>query len=180
MLEEIFEFNKKFVENRGYEKYIINKYFDKKIVIFFCMDICLIELLFVVLGIYNGDVKIIKNVGVVIFYFFGSVICSLLVVIIELGVEEVMVIVYFDCGVCYMNSDEMIIYMKKWGIKFEIIDMICYCGVDFNLWLGGFDDLVKFVRGMVCFIENYLFILKDVWVYGFIIDLLIGELMRVE
>ena len=32
MLEEILEFNKKFVENRGYEKYITNKYPDKKIV----------------------------------------------------------------------------------------------------------------------------------------------------
>lgn len=33
MLEEILEFNKKFVENRGYEKYITNKYPDKKIAI---------------------------------------------------------------------------------------------------------------------------------------------------
>lgn len=30
MLEEILEFNKKFVENKGYEKYITNKYPDNE------------------------------------------------------------------------------------------------------------------------------------------------------
>ena len=44
MLEEILEFNKKFVENRGYEKYITNKYPDKKIAILSCMDTRLTEL----------------------------------------------------------------------------------------------------------------------------------------
>ena len=43
MLEEILEFNKKFVENRGYEKYITNKYPDKKIAILSCMDTRLTE-----------------------------------------------------------------------------------------------------------------------------------------
>ncbi len=31
MIEDILEFNKKFVESKGYEKYITNKYPDKKI-----------------------------------------------------------------------------------------------------------------------------------------------------
>ena len=91
MLEEILEFNKKFVENKGYEKYITNKYPDKKIAILSCMDTRLTELLPAALGIHNGDVKIIKNAGAVISHPFGSVIRSLLVAIIELGVEEIMV-----------------------------------------------------------------------------------------
>ena len=124
MLEEILEFNKKFVENRGYEKYITNKYPDKKIAILSCMDTRLTELLPAALGIHNGDVKIIKNAGAVISHPFGSVIRSLLVAIIELGVEEVMVIAHSDCGACHMNSDEMIAHMKKRGIKSETIDMI--------------------------------------------------------
>ena len=33
MLDEILEFNKQFVANKGYEKYITNKYPDKKIAI---------------------------------------------------------------------------------------------------------------------------------------------------
>ncbi len=180
MLEEILEFNKKFVENRGYEKYITNKYPDKKIAILSCMDTRLTELLPAALGIHNGDVKIIKNAGAVISHPFGSVIRSLLVAIIELGVEEVMVIAHSDCGACHMNSDEMIAHMKKRGIKSETIDMIRYCGVDFNSWLGGFDDPVKSVRGTVRSIENHPLIPKDVRVHGFIINSLTGELTRVE
>lgn len=30
MIDDILEFNKKFVESKGYEKYITNKYPDKK------------------------------------------------------------------------------------------------------------------------------------------------------
>ena len=33
MLEEILAYNKQFVENKGYESYITNKYPDKKIVL---------------------------------------------------------------------------------------------------------------------------------------------------
>ena len=33
MLDEILAYNKQFVENKGYEKYITNKYPDKKIAI---------------------------------------------------------------------------------------------------------------------------------------------------
>lgn len=164
----------------GYEKYITNKYPDKKIAILSCMDTRLTELLPAALGIHNGDVKIIKNAGAVISHPFGSVIRSLLVAIIELGVEEVMVIAHSDCGACHMNSDEMIAHMKKRGIKSETIDMIRYCGVDFNSWLGGFDDPVKSVRGTVRSIENHPLIPKDVRVHGFIIDSLTGELTRVE
>ena len=38
MLDEILAYNKQFVENKGYEKYITNKYPDKKIAILSCMD----------------------------------------------------------------------------------------------------------------------------------------------
>ena len=57
MLDEILEFNKQFVANKGYEKYITNKYPDKKIAILSCMDTRLTELLPAALGIKNGDVK---------------------------------------------------------------------------------------------------------------------------
>ena len=63
MLDEILEFNKQFVANKGYEKYITNKYPDKKIAILSCMDTRLTELLPAALGIKNGDVKMIKNAG---------------------------------------------------------------------------------------------------------------------
>ena len=59
MIEDILEYNKRFVENKGYEKYITNKYPDKKIAILSCMDTRLTELLPAALGIKNGDVKMI-------------------------------------------------------------------------------------------------------------------------
>ena len=66
MLDEILAYNKQFVENKGYEKYITNKYPDKKIAILSCMDTRLTALLPAALGIKNGDVKMIKNAGGVI------------------------------------------------------------------------------------------------------------------
>ena len=77
MIEDILEYNKRFVENKGYEKYITNKYPDKKIAILSCMDTRLTELLPAALGIKNGDVKMIKNAGGIISHPFGSVIRSL-------------------------------------------------------------------------------------------------------
>lgn len=93
MIDEIMEYNRKFVENKGYEPYITSKYPDKKLAILTCMDTRLLELLPAALGIKNGDAKIIKNAGGVIVHPYGSVVRSLLVGILELGVEEVMVIV---------------------------------------------------------------------------------------
>lgn len=91
MINEIMEYNKKFVENKAYEPYLTSKYPDKKLAILTCMDTRLIELLPAALGLKNGDAKIIKNAGGVITHPYGSVVRSLLVAIIELGVEEVMV-----------------------------------------------------------------------------------------
>ncbi|MDE5813086.1 MAG: carbonic anhydrase, partial [Muribaculaceae bacterium] len=63
MIQELKEFNRKFVEEKGYERFATSKYPDKKIAIVTCMDTRLVELLPAALGIRNGDVKIIKNAG---------------------------------------------------------------------------------------------------------------------
>ena len=63
MINEILKYNKEFVANKDYEKFITNKYPDKKIAILSCMDTRLTELLPAALGIKNGDVKMIKNAG---------------------------------------------------------------------------------------------------------------------
>ena len=89
VIDEILAYNKKFVEEKRYEQYAASKYPNKKIAIITCMDTRLVELLPAALGFKNGDVKIIKNAGGVVSNPFGSVIRSLLVAIIELGVEEV-------------------------------------------------------------------------------------------
>ena len=145
MIDELVSYNREFVKNKGYEKYITNKYPDKKIAIVSCMDTRLTELLPASLGIKNGDVKIIKNAGAIISHPFGSVIRSLMVAIYELGVVEVMIIGHTDCGAKHMNSSEMIEKMKERGIPQERIDMIRYCGINFESWLRGFEKFVYYV-----------------------------------
>ena len=81
MIDEILKFNREFVAGKGYEKFVTNKYPDKKIAILSCMDTRLTELLPAALGVKNGDVKMIKNAGGIISHPFGSVIRSLLVAI---------------------------------------------------------------------------------------------------
>ena len=74
----------------------------------------------------------IKNAGGVVTNPFGSVIRSLLVGIIELGVTEVLVIGHTDCGVQHIDSEMMIHHMKNRGISQESIDLMKYCGIDFE------------------------------------------------
>ena len=63
MIDQILDYNKTFVAQKGYEKYITNKYPDKKLAVLSCMDTRLTELLPAALGLKNGDAKIIKNAG---------------------------------------------------------------------------------------------------------------------
>ena len=180
MIEEIFEYNKKFVEEKEYQRYITNKFPDKKIAIVFCMDTRLIELLPAALGIKNGDAKIIKNAGGVISHPFGSVMRSLLIGIYELDVKEILVIGHTDCGARFTDSQTMIEKMKARGITSETIDMVKYCGIDFDSWLGGFQDLETSIKKSVELIQNHPLMPEDIQVYGLIIDSITGELHKVR
>ena len=179
MIEEILAYNRRFVEEKAYEKFAASKYPNKKIAILTCMDTRLVELLPAALGLKNGDVKIIKNAGGVVTNPFGSVIRSLLVAIIELGVEEVMVIGHTDCGVQHIDSDMMIHHMKERGIRQESIDLMKYCGIDFEKWLTGFDTVEQSVTDTVHTIRNHHLIPSDIRVGGYVIDTYTGALQVV-
>ena len=180
MIEDILEYNKRFVENKGYEKYITNKYPDKKIAILSCMDTRLTELLPAALGIKNGDVKMIKNAGGIISHPFGSVIRSLMVAIYELGVEEVMVIGHTDCGVAHINADMMIRHLIQRGVSQDHIDMMRYCGIDFEAWLRGFDCVENSVAETVDLLRNHPLMPADVTIRGYVINTETGELTPQE
>lgn len=179
MIDEILEFNKGFVENKGYEKYITNKFPDKKIAIVSCMDTRLTKLLPAALGLKNGDAKIIKNAGGVISHPFGSAMRSLLIAIYELDVKEILVIGHTDCGARCTDSKKMIEKMKACGITQNNIDMVKYCGVDFDTWLGGFMDLEDSVKKSVELVRKHPLIPEMVKVYGLVIDSVTGELRRI-
>ena len=179
MIEEMLAYNREFVRSKGYEKFQTSKFPDKKIAILTCMDTRLVELLPAALGIRNGDVKLIKNAGGMITGPFDSAVRSLLVGIIELGVEEVMVIGHTDCGVQHIDSDIMIHHMKQRGISQESIDLMKYCGIDFEKWLAGFDTVEQSVTDTVETIRNHPLMPHDIRIGGYVIDSITGEVSTV-
>ena len=176
MIEKMLAHNRRFVKEGGYQKFKTSKYPDKKLAILTCMDTRLVELLPAALGVRNGDVKIVKNAGGMITNPFDSAIRSLLIGIIELGVEEVMVIGHTDCGVAHINAKMMIEHLLKRGISQDHIDMMRYCGVNFEKWLRGFDEVETSVQETVDFLINHPLMPKDVVIKGYVIDTDTGEL----
>lgn len=179
-IDAIMEHNRRFVAEKGYEKYITDKYPDKKLAVVTCMDTRLTELLPAALGVRNGDAKIIKNAGGVIINPFGSVIRSLLISIFELGVRDIMIIGHTDCGVQHVDPEEMIGRMLDAGVPQDHIDMMRYCDIDFDDWLSGFDDVESSVRGSVRMVREHPLIPSDISVWGYVMDSVTGELAPVE
>lgn len=179
MIEEILEYNKQFVIKKDYEKFSTSKYPDKKIAIVSCMDTRLIELLPSALGIKNGDAKFIKNAGGIISHPFGSAMRSLIIAVYELGIEEIFVIGHTDCGARHTDSNLIIEKMKKSGISQKNIDLVKCCGVDFEKWIGGFNDLEGSIKQSVEIIKSHLLIPEHVDVYGLIINSETGKLKKI-
>ena len=180
IIDEILKFNESFVEEKKYLEYMTDKYPDKKLAIVSCMDTRLTELLPAALGLKNGDAKIIKNAGGVISHPFGSVIRSLLVAVFELGVETIMVIGHSNCGAQHMNAEEMCNHMIASGVPQDHIDLMHYCGIDFEQWLAGFENGETSVRETVATIKHHPLMPDYLTVEGFIIDSTTGKLSPVQ
>ena len=178
-IEEMLEFNKKFVDEKQYELYASTKYPTKKIAVLSCMDARLTELLPAALHFQNGDIKIIKNAGAIISHPFGSVMRSLLIAIYELGVEDIAVIGHYDCGMQGMKTSKFIDKMLDRGIDKNTIEFIRYCGVDIDKWLKGFDKVEDSILETVGAIKNHPLIPSDIRVHGFVIDPVTGKLDKI-
>ena len=48
MIDQIINYNKTFVENKGYERYLTDKYPDKKLAVLSCMDTRLTDCGFII------------------------------------------------------------------------------------------------------------------------------------
>lgn len=179
MIEDILKYNQNFVAEKSYEPYQTSKYPDKKLAVLTCMDTRLTELLPAALGIRNGDAKIIKNAGGVISHPYGSAVRSLLVAILELGVEEIMVIGHTDCGVQGMDGRKMVEKLVERGIPREHLDIIRKSGIALERWLGGFESAETSVRESVECLRNHPLMPKDIAVRGFMMDSVTGELWEV-
>lgn len=181
MIEEILRYNSKFVADKCYERFLTDKYPNKRIAIVTCMDTRLVELLPAALGLRNGDVKIIKNAGGTITNPFDSAMRSLLVAVYELGVNEIMVIGHTQCGVQGMDSSEMQHLMRERGVPADNIILMKHCGIDLDSWLHGFDDTSAAVNETVDLIKRHpLMPPEGITVRGYIMDSTTGQLTPVE
>ena len=180
MIDQIVAYNRKFVEQKNYVKFLTSKYPDKKLAVLSCMDTRLTELLPAALGLKNGDAKIIKNAGGVILSAFDSAMRSLIVAIYELGVEEIMVVAHSQCGACHMSFDHFHHEMIARGVTVETLDTIRRCDINLNQWLEGFKDTPESVRKTVETIRNHPLVPKDIIVRGFIIDSETGALEEIS
>ena len=178
-IEEMLEFNKKFVAGKKYEAYVSTKYPNKKIAIVSCMDTRLTELLPAALNLKNGDVQIVKTAGAVIPHPFGGVMRSLLVAVYELGVEDIIVIGHHDCGMQNMRASRLLEKMVDRGIDREKIELIANCGIDTDKWLKGFDRAEDAVTESVHVIRSHPMIPADIRVHGFVMDPVTGKLEKV-
>ena len=179
MIDEIIDYNKTFVAEKGYEKYVTDKYPDKKLAVLSCMDTRLTELLPAALGLKNGDAKIIKNAGGLVISAFDSAMRSLIVAIYELGVCEIMVVALSHCGVCHLSFDHFRNEMIARGVKDETLDTIQKCGIDLHHWLEGFKDTPTSVKKTVETIKTHPLVPMDIKERKFIIDYETGELEEV-
>lgn len=179
MIDQIIEYNKSFVANKGYEQYVTDKYPDKKLAVLSCMDTRLTELLPAALGLKNGDAKIIKNAGGLVISAFDSAMRSLIVAIYELGVNNIMVVAHSHCGACHMSYDHFHEQMLARGVTDQTLDTIRKCGIDLGHWLEGFKDTHESVRRTVETIRTHPLVPTDIIVRGFIIDSETGLLEEV-
>jgi carbonic anhydrase len=176
ILNELLDYNKKFVEHHEYEKYETTKFPNKRMVILTCMDTRLLELLPKALNLGNGDAKLIKDAGGLVSHPFGSVMRSILIAVYQLQAQEVLVIAHYDCGMSGLKAEPVIESMKQRGITEETFDTLTYSGINIKQWLQGFDNVTESVEHSVDIIKNHPLMPKDVPVHGLVIDPKTGKL----
>ena len=141
MIDEILKHNEDFVNNGSYLHYSAGKYPRKKLAVLSCMDTRLVELLPAALGIKDGDVKMIKNAGAVITDPFDTTVRSLIIAVLELGVEEIMVITHTNCGVASITPGTIRSHLAARlglvpGEFFKISDFI---GI-YSIYITGYEN----------------------------------------
>lgn len=176
LVNEMMEHNARFVDEKKYEKYLTDKYPDKKLAIVTCMDTRLVELLPRALNLRNGDAKIIKNAGAILTQPFGSAMRSILVAIYGMGVQEVLVVGHHGCGMTKLDSNEMVEKFKEHGIKEEVLETLENSGIRMERFLRGFDNVQEGVMHSVEMIRKHPLLPASIPVHGLIIDPVTGQL----
>ncbi|WP_225747783.1 carbonic anhydrase [Eikenella sp. Marseille-P7795] len=179
LLDDILQFNKRFVESGEYIQFFSDKYPEKKLAILSCMDTRIMELLYAAMGLKNGDAKVIRNAGAVVLHPWGSVMRSLLVAVFDLNVEEIMVVAHHDCGMCGFSPKHLLDKARAAGISDESINTLRHAGIDLDGWLTGFDNADDSVRHTVQMIRQHPLMPDYVAVHGMVIHPTTGKLTLV-
>ncbi|MGL5313579.1 MAG: beta-class carbonic anhydrase [Peptostreptococcaceae bacterium] len=168
-LDEILRYNEKFVNDKEYEKYETTKEPDKKIVILSCMDTRLTDLLPKSMNLKNGDVKIIKNAGATIMHPFGSIMRSIIVAIYEFGVDEVLIIGHHGCGMCNLNTEDLLEKVIDREISEETINTLSNSGINVKQWLHGFESVEDSIKDSVELVKKHPLLPDGVVIHGLVI-----------
>ncbi|KAF5089231.1 beta-class carbonic anhydrase [Methanobacterium aggregans] len=167
MLDEVLKANANFVKE--FEPKKMSHMPQKKLAVVTCMDTRLTGFLEHAMGIGRGDAKIIKNAGNTI--VDRDVIRSLAAAVYALGVEEIMVVGHYDCGMANVDPGKIRAAMMDRGVDQKTVTEL-----DLKEWIGAIDDEEKNVVQTVEKIRGSQFIPSDVPVHGLIIDLYQGKL----
>lgn len=169
-LDEMLEYNKKFVDDKQYIEYETDSLPNKRMVVFTCMESRLVELLPKALNIHNGDVKMLKNAGAIIRKPFDSIMKSILVAIYELQADQVIVIGHHDCGMSHVDTSELRKKMNEQAIPERILETLEYAGIDFHDEFHGFDTVEESIEQSTLIIRNHPLLPEYVKVHGLVID----------
>lgn len=161
MLNEVLKANANFVKEFKPKK--MSHMPQKKLAIVTCMDTRLTGFLEPAMGIGRGDAKIIKNAGNII--VDRDVIRSLAAAVYALGVEEIMVVGHYDCGMANVDPEKINGAMMDRGVNPKTVR-----DIDLKEWIGAIDNEEQNVVQNVKRIRGSPFIPSDVPVHGLIID----------
>lgn len=176
IVPSILEFNKQFVADKKYERYLTDKFPEKEVAVLTCMDTRLIELLPKALGFKNGDAKFIKNSGAIITQPFGSAMRSILVAVYELGAREIIVVGHHGCGMTEIDPHAIVDKLVAHGIDPLAIETLERAGIRMDKFFRGFDRAEDGVMHSVRMIRNHPLFPKAVPVHGFVVDPETGEI----
>ncbi len=175
-IEQMLEFNQRFVARREYEQYRTDRFPEKKLVVLTCMDTRLTELLPRAMNLRNGDAKIIKTAGAIVSHPFGSIMRSIIVAVYELGAKEIVVVGHHDCGMTGLSCSSILEKARARGVSPEVLSTLTHAGIDLARWLVGFDNVRDGVVQSVEVIRHHPLLPRDIAVHGMLIDPETGKL----
>lgn len=175
-LKEIIDYNKNFINKKGYEKYSTTKIPKKKMVILSCMDTRLTELLPKAMNIRNGDAKIIKDAGATVMHHFGGIMRSILIAVYEFDAEDIFVVGHHGCGMSNLDTTDIVNKMIGKGIKKETLVTLNNGGINVENWLHGFESVGESVKESVSMIKSHPLLPQNIKVHGLIMNPETGEI----